>query len=275
GVIYNGEIYNHHELRRELERRGHRFASGSSDTEVLVHGWEEWGADLPVHLNGMFAFAILDRRGRRLFLARDRFGENARWYTARPGLCAFASELTALLKHSGVPSSIKPRALQKLFAYGYIPSPLTIVEGAAKLPGGHWLSYDLATGRILTKPYWQFVIEPDLSLNDADEPRLVEECAALLTEASRRRLMSDVALGVFLSGGLDSSLVLASLAQFQPAESLSTFTIGFHEPSFDESAYADIVARHIGSCHHLRTLHFDQAQPMIDAVLGRLDEPLG
>jgi asparagine synthase (glutamine-hydrolysing) len=275
GVIFNGEIYNHVELRSELERRGHRFASDHSDTEVLVHGWEEWAEDLPVRINGMFAFAILDRVRRRLFLARDRFGEKPLYYAARPGFFAFASELTALAEHPAIPRSIAPRALQKFFAYGYIPAPNAILKGTSKLPGGHWVRYDIASGEHIVKAYWRFTLEPDPSLGDADEPRLVEECRSLLVTAARRRLMSDVPLGVFLSGGLDSSLVLASLAQSQPGSSFSTFTIGFEEPSFDESAYAATAARHFGSSHYVRRLSLDRARDLIDEVLGKLDEPLG
>jgi asparagine synthase (glutamine-hydrolysing) len=275
GVIFNGEIYNHAELRSELERHGHRFASDHSDTEVLVHGWEEWAEDLPVRINGMFAFAILDRIRRRLFLARDRFGEKPLYYAAQPGLFAFASELTALAEHPAIHRSIAPRALQKFFAYGYIPAPNAILKGTLKLPGGHWLRYDIASGEHVVKAYWRFTLEPDPSLGDADEPRLVDECRSLLVTAARRRLMSDVPLGVFLSGGLDSSLVLASLARSQPGSSFSTFTIGFEEPSFDESAHAATVARHIGSSHHVRRLSLDRARDMIDEVLGKLDEPLG
>ena len=275
GVVFNGEIYNHAELRSDLERRGHRFASDHSDTEVLVHGWEEWAEGLPTRINGMFAFAILDRTRRRLFLARDRFGEKPLYYAARPGFFAFASELTGLAAHPAISRSVAPRALQKFFAYGYIPAPHSIIEGTSKLPGGHWLSYDLSSGQLVKKAYWRFVLEPDLSITDADEPRLVEECRSLLAIAARRRLMSDVPLGVFLSGGIDSSLVLASLAQSQPASSLSTFTIGFDEPSFDESAHATTVARHVGSRHHERQLSVERARDLIDEVLERLDEPLG
>jgi asparagine synthase (glutamine-hydrolysing) len=274
-VIFNGEIYNHAELKSELERSGHRFMSDHSDTEVLVHGWEEWAEDLPARINGMFAFAILDRVQRRLFLARDRFGEKPLYYAARPGFFAFASELTALAEHPAIPRSIAPRAFQKFFAYGYIPAPNAILKGTSKLPGGHWLRYDIASGEHVTKAYWRFVLEPDLSLGDADEPRLVDECRSLVATAARRRLMSDVPLGIFLSGGLDSSLVLAILAQSQPDSTFSTYTIGFDEPSFDESAHAATVARHTGSSYHVRRLSLDRARDLIDEVLGKLDEPLG
>src|SRR6266566_2756483 len=275
GVVFNGEIYNQAELRSALRRRGHRFRSHHSDTEVLVHGYEEWGEDLAVRLNGMFAFAIFDRGRKRLFLARDRFGEKPLYYFARGSLFAFASELTALACHSGVSRSLDVTSLRKFFAYGYLPAPHAMLEGTAKLPGGHVLRFEIETGALTVKPYWRFALEPDASLGDCDEPRLVEECAGLLQEAARRRLMSDVPLGVFLSGGLDSSTILASLAQVLPAQSLSSFTIGLNEPSFDESEAARSIARHIGTVHHERRLDLAKARDLIPAVLGRLDEPLG
>ncbi len=275
GVVFNGEIYNHLELRAELIRRGHRFVSDHSDTEVLVHGWEEWGVDLPGRLNGMFAFAVYDRRQKCLFLARDRFGEKPLYYTARSGLFAFASEARALTAHPGVRRTFDRRALQKLFAYGYIPSPCAVYEGMHRLPGGHWLRFDLASERVETRAYWHFMIEPDDGLTDADEPRLVDELTGLLIQGARRRLMSDVPLGVFLSGGLDSSIILAALASEQPGSNFDTFTIGFVEPSFDESAHARTVAEHVGSRHHERRLDMHKARDLIPGVLSALDEPLG
>jgi asparagine synthase (glutamine-hydrolysing) len=274
-VVFNGEIYNHAELRRELERLGHHFATDHSDTEVLVHGWEEWREGLPLRLNGMFAFAILDRSRRQMFLARDRLGEKPLYYTARPGFFAFASELSGLTQHPKVSRSISQRGLQKYFGYGYIPAPNSILEGVSKLPGGSWLRYDLISGEHRVQEYWQFALSPDYSLQDTDEPRLVEELRALLIQAARRRLMSDVPIGTFLSGGLDSSLVLSALAQSRSASDLSTFTIGFAEPSFDESSFASIVAEHVGTRHHQKRLDLEQARQLVPKVLGRLDEPLG
>ena len=275
GVVFNGELYNHAELRQQLVRCGHRFASHHSDTEVLVHGWEEWGEELPLRLNGMFAFAIYDRRRPCLFLARDRFGEKPLYYAARRGLFAFASELSALACHPDVSRSLDQRALQKLFAYGYIPAPHAMLEGTRKLPGGHWLRFDIADATLCVRPYWRFQIEPDDSLGVEAEPRLIEELTGLLGQAAERRLMSDVPLGVFLSGGLDSSLVLAALAAARPNDRFDTFTIGFTEPSFDESPYASAVAAHLGSHHHQRMLEMDGARELIPSVLSRLDEPLG
>jgi asparagine synthase (glutamine-hydrolysing) len=275
GVVFNGEIYNHLELRAELMRRGHRFLTDHSDTEVLVHGYREWGKELPIRLNGMFAFAVYDKRAKQFFLARDRMGEKPLYYTHKSGFFAFASELTALAEHRVTDRSLDERSLQKFFAYGYLPAPHAMLSGSAKLPAGHWLSYDIGSGTLVTRPYWQFAVEPDESLGDADEPRLIEECAALLTEAAKRRLMSDVPLGMFLSGGVDSSIVVASLAKFVTASQLKTFTIGFKEPSFDESPFARIVAKLIGTEHSERLLSIDLARTMIPSVLSRLDEPLG
>ena len=275
-VVFNGEIYNHQSLREELVARGHRFASDHSDTEVLVHGYKEWGHDLPVRLNGMFAFAIYDKPRRRLFLARDRFGEKPLYYShASAGHFAFASELTALAEHGHVSHSIDFRSLQKLMGWGYLPAPNAMLEGVQKLPGGCWLQYDTTTGQLKSDVYWRFRLEPDDTLCDDDEAALVDELQALLEQAARRRLMSDVPLGVFLSGGLDSSTVLGVLAQQLPAQKIETFTVGFSESSFDESQHARTVARHFGSHHHERLLDIERARQLIPELLDRLDEPLG
>jgi asparagine synthase (glutamine-hydrolysing) len=274
-VIFNGEIYNHAEIRAELEARGHVFRSDHSDTEVLVHGYEEWGASLPARLNGMFAFAIYDEAGRRLFLARDRFGEKPLYYLHRNDLFAFASELTALVCHSAFEAQPSLRSLQKLFAYGYIPAPHALYEGSRKLPAGHHLTFHFTDGSISVVPYWRFRIEADEGLLESAEPALVDELDHLLSQAVRRRLMSDVPLGVFLSGGIDSSAVLAMAAHHRPAGSIKTFTIGFTEPSFDESPYARQIAAAIGSNHQERQLDFNAARDLLPSVLLRLDEPLG
>ena len=275
GVVFNGEIYNHAELRRELLSAGHVFRSHHSDTEVLVHGYEEWGEGLPLRLNGMFAFAIWDRRRARLFLARDRFGEKPLYYAAAPGSFVFASELGALARHPAVSTTPDLLALQKFFAYGYIPSPHALYQGCRKLPGGHWLSFELADERLEVREYWRFKIEPDPGLGLGSEPALIEELRSLIFEAVRRRLISDVPLGVLLSGGLDSSMVLAAAVRALPAASLKTFTIGFTEPSFDESPFARAVARAAGTDHQERILGIEQARTLIPQVLGHLDEPLG
>ena len=273
-VIFNGEIYNHRELRNELVANGHRFQSDHSDTEVLVHGFEQWGSSLVERLNGMFALAIYDRRCRRLFLARDRFGEKPLYYCRHQHGLAFASELTALSLHPAVMGRISRRALQKYFAYGYIPAPLTLFDDCTKLPGGCYLTYDLDDGALSLRRYWRFKMEPDESLRDSDEPKLADELRGLFVQAAKRRLISDVPLGIFLSGGIDSSGVLAGAAQHIEPSRLSTFTIGFNEPSFDESQYAQNVARFFGTQHHCEILDLDAALSLIPGVLKDLDEPL-
>jgi asparagine synthase (glutamine-hydrolysing) len=275
GVVFNGEIYNHVELRRELVAAGHVFRSSHSDTEVLVHGYEQWGEDLPGRLNGMFAFAVYDRPRRRLFLARDRFGEKPIYYSRRRGLFAFASELQAMTRHPDVSRAVNIRALQKFFAYGYLPAPNALYEDSRKLPSGCHLTFDIASEAIRLVRYWRFAIAPDESLDDRAEGALAEELRHLLLQAGRRRLMSDVPLGVLLSGGIDSSSVLAAAASELPSDQIETFTIGFTEPSFDESAEARAVATAFRTHHREEILDLSAARGIMPEVLSRLDEPLG
>ena len=275
GLVYNGEIYNHRELRAKLEAKGHKFASDHSDTEVLIHGYVEWGEDLPSHLNGMFAFCIYDRRKGRLFLARDRFGEKPLYFARQGGLFAFASELSAIARHSGFHARLRHRSLQKFLAYGYVPAPNAILEDCEKLPGGSALTFDLETQTQRTWRYWRFRIEPEEAWHDRPEGELVEELRGHLFEAVRRRVVADVPLGFFLSGGIDSSAVLAAAASFLPAHNLKTFTLGFKEPSFDESEPARRVAELFGTQHHVDYLDLDAARDLAPQVLARLDEPLG
>jgi len=272
-VLFNGEIYNQRELRAELLAAGHFFRSDHSDTEVLIHGYEEWGEDLPARLNGMFAFVIWDRARRRLFAARDRFGEKPFFYTHRSGFFAFASELSALIRHPAVDRTIDQHALQKFFAYGYIPSPNALYQGTRKLPGGCCLTFELADCGLRVRRYWRFAIDAEEHAPDERIPELSEELQALLDRSVARRLVSDVPLGIFLSGGIDSSMVLALAARHRVPATLDTFTIGFNELSFDESPYARQVATAIGTRHHERILDFDTARNLVAEILPRLDEP--
>ncbi len=275
GVVFNGEIYNHRALRATLQAKGHKFHTDHSDTEVLIHGYKEWGDALPERLNGMFAFCIFDRPRRRLFLARDRFGEKPLYYASRNGFFAFASELTALAEHPSVSRSVDERALQKLFAYGFIPAPNAFLEGTRKLPGGWRMRVDLDGPAVHSEPYWRFTLEPDDALGDADEPRLVEALRALLDQAVERRMMSDVPLGLFLSGGIDSSTTLIFASRHRTDGAIKTFTTGFTEASFDESAYAARVAQRYGAEHHLEVIEVARMRDEIQPVLAHLDEPLG
>lgn len=275
GVVFNGEIYNFTALRERLEKCGHRFQSSHSDTEVLVHGYEEWGEQLPELLSGMFAFAIYDRRQQRLFLARDRMGKKPLFYTCQLGVFAFASELSGLLAHRHVKQDIDAAALRKFFAYGFLPAPNSLYRGVKKLPGGYTLTYDLPTGAMRSRCYWRFAIEPAALTTVKPEEILAEELRHLLGEAVKTRLRSDVPIGVFLSGGIDSSATLALAGLVLPSSELHTFSIGFQEPSFDESEYARRVATHFGSQHHERLFSLEQARALADEVVNKLDEPLG
>jgi asparagine synthase (glutamine-hydrolysing) len=274
-VVFNGEIYNHTVLRRELIARGHVFRTDHSDTEVLVHGFEEWGDDLPLRLNGMFAFVIYDKSRRRLFLARDRFGEKPLYYFTKPGLFAFASELSGILAHPLASRSLDIRAVQKFFAHGYIPAPNALYENSRKLPGGCHLTYDLMSGTADIRRYWRFSLESDERLNAADDDRLASELRALLIQAVDRRLMSDVPLGVFLSGGIDSASVLAAITKLRKHSQVDTFTIGFNESSFNESEQARSIAQTLGSQHHEELLDISKASNLAPIVLSKMDEPLG
>ena len=274
-VIFNGEIYNQAELRTELERKGHRFRTDHSDTEVLVHGYEEWGDGLPIRLNGMFAFVVWDRPRQRLFAARDRFGEKPFYYSSHPGLFLFGSELSALIRHPRLDRTLDQRSLQKFFAYGYLPAPNTIYRGVRKLPGGCHLTVDLSTQQVVEARYWRFRIEAEDDAPAGRDAALAEELRELIDRAVARRLVGDVPLGVFLSGGVDSSAILAFAARHRSADSLDTFTIGFEERSFDESGPARDVAHAIGSRHHERILGLNAARDVMDRVLAGLDEPLG
>jgi asparagine synthase (glutamine-hydrolysing) len=223
----------------------------------------------------MFAFVIWDPRARRLFIARDRFGEKPLYYSVQHRLFAFGSELSALIQHPRVDRTLDHKTLQKFFAYGYIPAPNAIYRGAKKLPAGCHLTLDLRDTNITVERYWQFVIEAEEDAPAGRDGVLAEELKELLDRAVARRMVSDAPLGILLSGGIDSSTVLALAARHRPAESLDTFTIGFTERSFDESVFAREMAAYVGSRHHEKILELDIARDLLDTVLGGLDEPLG
>jgi asparagine synthase (glutamine-hydrolysing) len=272
-VIFNGEIYNHRELRQELTSLGHQFASDHSDTEVLVHGYEEWGEDLPGRLNGMFAFAIYDLATGRLFLARDRFGEKPLFYASIPGFFAFGSELTAVLAHPATPREVDSVALQKYYAHCFFPAPHTPYRAIRKLPGGHCLTLDVRSGALRIREYWRFDIPDEPLAGSEDE--LAEELRFLISRAVKRRLESDVPLGILLSGGVDSSIILACAASHAEAAGLQTFCIGFNEPSFDESGYAQAMADFAGANHHTELCDLENARLSLPAMLRKIGEPIG
>lgn len=274
-VIYNGEIYNHRTLRTDLEALGHVFMSDHADTEVLVHGWKAWGRDVFLKLDGMFAVAIFDRNASTVTLARDRFGEKPMYVAVRSSAVVFGSELTAVLKHPAVKdASVSKTALQKFFAHGFFPAPHTPYDGVHKLLPGHFVTIDAKTLACDEKTYWRF------SVGDKEPPPGTEddwaaELEALLSDAVSSRLEADVPLGLFLSGGIDSSAILSCATDTREAADISTFSIGFRETSFDESPWAEEMALYVGSTHHVEICDLDAAQSSLAAVLRQLDEPLG
>nr|WP_294863448.1 asparagine synthase (glutamine-hydrolyzing) [uncultured Pseudogulbenkiania sp.] len=275
GVVFNGEIYNHQALRAELERAGHVFTTDHSDTEVLLHGYREWGEALTHKLNGMWAFALYDQARQRLFCSRDRFGKKPFYYTFQQDTLVFASELTALLTHPHVTATVSTRAIQKYIGYGYIPAPHTPYEGIFKLPAGCSLSFALQERVVEVERYWSFVLEPTETRPAGFERQCQEELTALLDQAVARRLVADVPVGVFLSGGVDSSAVAALAARRLEPGQLQTFSIGFDEKGFDESGYARQMAEHIEAQHHEQILRCEAARALLPEVVRRLDEPTG
>lgn len=272
-VVFNGEIYNHADLRRELTAKGHIFHTDHSDTEVLLHGWREWGEAMVHRLNGMWAFAIWDSRSERLFLSRDRFGKKPLYYFHRNGTFAFSSELTSLLAHPLAPRSLSEIARVKFLAHALIPAPWSAIEGIWKLPAGHNLALARDDSTVTPRRYWRYDLEPVESARSDDD--LADELTSTLRQAVKRRLVADVPLGIFLSGGIDSSLVAALAREETSGSPLSTFTIGFTEPSFDESAHARLMARHLGTSHHEEILDLEAAVTTLPRIFDQLDEPQG
>ena len=273
-VIYNGEIYNHLELRAELETLGHRFRTDHSDTEVLLHGYREWGEDLPKKLNGMWAFAIYEKSPNRLFLSRDRFGEKPLFYTRQNGAFAFASELSSLLKHRRVTSGVSRQSLKKYYAYGYVPSPSSLYEKVFKLPSGCSLLFSLSEDRIDIKRYWDYSLDPFEKIPKNPEQEWGEAIRSLLSQSVKRRLTADVPLGVFLSGGIDSSAIATYAGEEMRDATLSTFSIGFEDASFDESDWSSRMADHLNTDHHLRQFPVSALTNILPEIAGKLDEPV-
>lgn len=272
-IVFNGEIYNFAALREELLRRGHRFAT-RSDTEAIIHHYEERGFEGIRDLDGMFAFALWDRGRGRLVLARDRAGIKPLYYASLPdGGIAFASELTALLRHEGVARGISREALASYFFCDYVSAPLSMISGVRKLEPGHALIWE--SGRVEEpRPFWRLEqVRARDRESCGDHAGLATELLRTLRESVRSQLVSDVPIGVFLSGGIDSSLV-AALAQEESRTRLRTFSIAFEDPTFDESSYARLVARSIGSEHVEETLSEGILVETLPQALAALDEPM-
>jgi asparagine synthase (glutamine-hydrolysing) len=265
-IVFNGEVYNHHQLRARLEALGHRFRT-RSDTEVILHGYEEWGDAVVRELHGMFTFAIWDERQERLFAARDQLGIKPLYYWVTPDGVALCSELRSFLALPDFPRAISHDALLGYLALGYVPHPHAIFAAARKLHPGSWLSWSRAEG-VSVERYWDPTAIPQVQIDEVEACRRLQ---AHLAEAVESHLESEVPLGAFLSGGLDSSTVVALMARASRRQ-VRTFSIGFREQSFDESGHAAAVARALGTDHTAVTLT-PSAEALVDRVTAIYDEP--
>jgi asparagine synthase (glutamine-hydrolysing) len=273
-VVYNGEIYNHAELRRELEGLGHRFRSDHSDTEVIVHGYEQWGKDCLARFRGMFAFALWDGRRRSLWLARDRLGIKPLYYTAAGGRVAFASEPKALLADPGLKRELDPEALFHYLSFLTVPAPLTLFRGIRKLAAATWIQFDV-DGAVAERRYWEPWGEAE-PLTGAAEAELAELVLAELRISVRLRKLADVPVGVFLSGGVDSSANAALFAEGEQRP-VETFTIGYEgdNPGYrNEFDWARRMAAHIGAAHHERLLTQQETIDFLPQMVRLTDEPI-
>jgi asparagine synthase (glutamine-hydrolysing) len=284
-IAFNGEVYNYRELKPELESLGHRFQT-ASDTECIVHAYEQWGRDCVHHLRGMFAFAIWDEREQRLFLARDRMGQKPLVYRLAQGRLVFASELKALLQIPGSPREVDPQAVADFVALQYVPHPRTMLRGYHKLPPGHWAEFDGTTGDLIVRRYWHapFARPPGFFEQAAAEEAplpcggvaatksdISSNLRRTLTEAVRLRMRSDVPFGAFLSGGVDSTII-TGLMQQQSEQKVKTFSIGFSVKQFDERSYAREAATSLGTEHHEFVVD-PSAVEMLPRLTWNYDEP--
>ncbi len=268
-VVCNGEIYNFCDLRTTLRARGHTIRPGS-DAEVIAHAYEEWGAAFVEHLEGMFAVALWDRRTHEIYLARDRLGKKPLYYFSTNETLYFASELKALREIAAVPRSVDPRALQRYLLFGYIPAPDTILQGVHKLEAGSLAQWK--NGTLTCAPYWT---PPPRAIGRTSRRDAIAAFHELLQNSVRKRLQSDVPLGVLLSGGLDSTSILALAQQLEPDRTLQTFSIGFTESRYDESSAAADVAKYYGAQHHEQIVGGRDIVALLPRWADIMDEPFG
>jgi asparagine synthase (glutamine-hydrolysing) len=264
-TVFNGELYNFRELRKELEAAGHRFAT-ATDTETIVHGYEEWGADAIGRLRGMFAMAIWDARAKRLLLARDRIGIKPLYYAEGGGRLYFGSEIKSVLCARDVRRELDFNSLDHYLSFLYTPRDASIFTSIKKLPPGHVLTW--IDGQHRVEPYWRF---PRGETFRGDETEAIAGLRSVLVDAVRAHLVSDVPVGAFLSGGVDSSLVVGLMAETSEG-AVKTFSVGFDEPEFDELAHARRVARHFGTEHHEFVVR-PKAIEILDPLISHFDEP--
>lgn len=265
-IVFNGEIYNFQELQKKVVDKGHKLKT-HSDTETIVHLYEEYGIDCLQYLEGMFAFAIYDKNKERLFIARDRMGEKPLHWGVFDGQLIFASELKAILAHPKSKKQLNPEALQRYLALEYVPAPLSMFDGIHKLMPGHYMLVE--NGQVTTKRYWLGKPDKESKMSEEDA---VAKLIELLDRSAKLRLISDVPLGIFLSGGIDSSAITALASRH--VDKLKTFSIGFADQSFDESSHAELVAKHLGCDHNTAIFSPQMALETLTELWQVLDEPM-
>lgn len=268
-VFFNGEIYNFQQLRTDLLNRGHIFRT-HSDTEVLVHGYEEWGIDgLLGKIEGMFAFAIYDKKRAKVFIARDRFGEKPLYYHANNQDFIFASELKAILINEKISKSIDPESLYNFLALHFVPGERTILKDIFRLRAGHYLTLDTETLLFEIKKYWEL---KERHIDDSFD-QAKNRVRGLLEKSIKDRMVADVPVGAFLSGGIDSSIMVGIMSKF--SSKLKTFSVGFEDPKFDESGFSKVVAKHYKTDHHHFVFTEKEVVEMLPEVVESMDEPIG
>lgn len=273
-IVFNGEIYNFRSLRNQLENEGFSFLT-SCDTEVILASYAKWGIDCLDRLEGMFAFALWDEERKLLFCARDRFGEKPFFYSLQKGFFCFSSELSAIVLLKGkcgfcdFSFGLDPHALARYLAYEYAPCPQTMYSEISSLPPAHYLL--VHDGNVRMAPYWE--LPAPAACPKESEEALCENLYELMAKAVKMRMVSDVPLGVFLSGGIDSTIVAGLMAQ-QSTRPIETFSIGFTEASYDESRYARIAARAYGTIHHERILSAEECADELPGIVSRMDQPM-
>ncbi len=268
-IVFNGEIYNYQELTSELQALGYQFRT-KSDTETIVHAWSAWGADCVQRLRGMFAFALWDNRQQTFFMARDRLGVKPMYYALLDdGLLLFGSELKSVLAHGGLRRDLDPLAIEEYFALGYVAEPRTVFKQARKLSPGHTLLVCRGQPVPAEQPYWDVRFTLDSRISEAEAQ---EELVRRLRESVRLRMIAEVPLGAFLSGGVDSSAVVAMMAGLSGEMPVNTCSIGFDDPAFNESAFAQMVADRYQTNHRLEVVKSDDFD-LIDTLARLYDEP--
>jgi len=265
-IVFNGEIYNFQEIQKKLIREGHRFRS-QGDTETVLHAYEEYGERCVERFNGMFAFAVFDARKGELFLARDRLGIKPLYYTQVNNLFLFASEIKSLLEYQGLKREIDFKALDYYFTFRYTPEKDTLFKGIKKLEPGCVGKYE--NNQLRVKKYWDLVFQEDSSRSESEH---VEEFKERFSSAVKKRLISEVPLGAFLSGGLDSSFVVGTMSKLVP-KPVETFSIGFEDERYSELEYAEVTAKHFNTHHHPSLMTADSFS-LLEKIIWHLDEPI-